>query len=116
MSLTITSISRGGRVLGCGRMTKNINDPHLPESGAIPRAKQPIVVCVSLQDLHINVDGSTKDRLRQVVATEWDLIIFDEVHLQLNGASEIHHRKPIGLKLKKRLDLSWHSVSPDPRR
>lgn len=92
------------------RHEDNINDPTLPESGKLPYADHPIVVAVSLQDLDINADGSTKKRLSQVVSTKWDLIIFDEVHF---GSRTERARYIIenpeadrGLKWKKRLDLS----------
>ena len=92
------------------RNDDNINDPHLPESGAIPRTSQAIVICVSLQDLHINADGSTKDRLKEVIKENWDLIIFDEVHFgsRTERAKYIleNPEDDIGLKWNKRLDLS----------
>jgi len=89
---------------------ENINDPHLADDGKIPETGGPIVICVSLQDLYIDADGSTKVRLRNVVATEWDLIIFDEVHFgsRTERAKYIieNECESVGLKWKKRLDLS----------
>lgn len=90
--------------------SENINDPQLADTGEIPETGGPIVTCVSLQDLYINADGSTKTRLSKVVATEWDLIIFDEVHFgsRTERAKYIieNESESIGLKWKKRLDLS----------
>lgn len=55
-------------------------DPSLSVEGEFPRASGPIVLCVSLQDLWIDEDGSTKDRLHKILEIAWDLVIFDEVH------------------------------------
>ncbi len=89
---------------------ENINDPHLPDSGELSKTTKPFVLCVSLQDLHINADGSTKRRLRHVVTLPWDLIIFDEVHFgsRTERAKYIieNPEEGVGLKWKKRLDLS----------
>lgn len=92
------------------RHEENINDPHLPENGQIPKSNGPMVVCVSLQDLEINTDGSTKERLKEVVKVPWDLIIFDEVHFgsRTERAKYIIENETdgIGLRWSKRLDLS----------
>jgi len=56
------------------------SDPHLTDSGDFPRISGPIVLCVSLQDLDIDKEGNTKDRLHKILEIEWDLVIFDEVH------------------------------------
>jgi len=82
----------------------NINDPYLPDTGIIPKSKGSMVVCVSLQDLAIEADGSTKKRLKEVSKTKWDLIIFDEVHF----GSRTERAKYIidSIDWKKRLDLS----------
>lgn len=82
----------------------NINDPYLPEDGKMPNTYNPIVLCVSLQDLSINDDGTTKQRLNELAKTKWDLIIFDEVHF----GSRTERAKYIidNLKWGKRLDLS----------
>lgn len=92
------------------RHEENINDPHLSDNGIIPKGNQPIIVCVSLQDLDINADGSTKERLREVVKVNWDLIIFDEVHFgsRTERAKYIieNEEEGIGLRWTKKLDLS----------
>lgn len=92
------------------KIDANINDLHLPDTGELPRTTKPFVVCVSLQDLHIHTDGSTKRRLAHVAALNWDLIIFDEVHFgsRTERAKYIieNPEEGIGLKWKKRLDLS----------
>lgn len=89
---------------------ENINDRYLEDTGELPNTNDSLVVCVSLQDLQINEDGSTKSRLGKIVTTLWDLIIFDEVHF----GSRTERAKYIienpeagkGLSWKKRLDLS----------
>jgi len=82
----------------------NINDPFLADDGKMPKSDKSIVLCVSLQDLSINDDGTTKQRLNELAKTKWDLIIFDEVHF----GSRTERAKYIidSLKWKKRLDLS----------
>lgn len=86
------------------RHVANLNDSTIDDEGNIPSTQGPIVVCVSLQDLSINADGSTKTRLQNIVKTDWDLIIFDEVHF----GSRTERAKYIidSLKWSKRLDLS----------
>ncbi|MDR4483648.1 MAG: DEAD/DEAH box helicase family protein [Nitrospirales bacterium] len=89
---------------------ENSNEPYLPDSGELPQTTHPIVVCVSLQDLDINADGSTKKRLKEIVTANWDMIIFDEVHFgsRTERAKYIieNQETGIGLKWGKRLDLS----------
>lgn len=82
----------------------NINDPFLSEDGKMPKSDGSVVLCVSLQDLSINDDGTTKQRLNELAKTKWDLIIFDEVHF----GSRTERAKYIidSLKWQKRLDLS----------
>ncbi|MEZ4873449.1 MAG: DEAD/DEAH box helicase family protein [Bdellovibrionales bacterium] len=79
-------------------------DPSLSSTGDFPRTSGPIVLCVSLQDLYIDEDGNTKERLQKIPEIEWDLVIFDEVHYgsRTERAREILNR----LKFKWRLDLS----------
>jgi len=86
------------------RNENNINDPHISSEGKFPQSDGPIALCVSLQDLSINADGSTKKRLAGVLRFKWDLIIFDEVHF----GSRTERAKYIidSLKWSKRLDLS----------
>lgn len=79
-------------------------EPTLTPEGVFPAHDGPRVLCVSLQDLDIDESGNTKLRLEQVVATEWDLIIFDEVHF---GSRTDRARHIIdSLKVKFRIDLS----------
>ena len=80
-------------------------DPYLKNDGSFSKKHQnEIVVCVSLQDLYIDGDGNTKERLKMIPETTWDLVIFDEVHYgsRTDRALEILER----LKFKRRLDLS----------
>ena len=80
------------------------NDPHLATDGSIPKCRGPIVLCVSLQDLSIDADGKTKERLKNVPSIDWDLVIFDEVHYgsRTDRAGHILNK----LRFSKRLDLS----------
>lgn len=80
------------------------SEPFLPPTGELPNNNGPIVVCASLQDLRINNDGTTKVRLKNVVDTHWDLIVFDEVHF----GSKTERAQYIidSLHWRKRLDLS----------
>lgn len=55
-------------------------EPCLSDTGDFPVFDGSRVLGISLQDLSIDSDGNTKLRLEQVVATHWDLVIFDEVH------------------------------------
>jgi superfamily II DNA or RNA helicase len=79
-------------------------DPSLNESGDFPKTSGPIVLCVSLQDLWIDEDGNTKERLHKIPEIAWDLVIFDEVHY----GSRTERAKSILEKIKftHRLDLS----------
>ena len=58
----------------------NKNELCLDEKGNFPEHFDSFVLCVSLQDLDIDDEGHIKDRLKKVLETEWDLLIFDEVH------------------------------------
>ncbi len=86
------------------RKAERPNDPHLSEDGTPPRCDGPLVLCVSLQDLAIDNEGNTKDRLQIIPQVEWDLVIFDEVHYGSRTARAEHILN--SLKFKKRLDLS----------
>lgn len=79
-------------------------DPSLTSDGAFPQSSGPIVLCVSLQDLWIDEDGTTKERLQRVPEIAWDLIIFDEVHYgsRTERAQNILDR----INFVHRLDLS----------
>lgn len=79
-------------------------DPSLIENGDFPRTSGPIVLCVSLQDLWIDEDGNTKERLHKIPEIAWDLVIFDEVHY----GSRTERAKNILEKIQftHRLDLS----------
>ncbi|WP_415064374.1 DEAD/DEAH box helicase family protein [Bdellovibrio sp.] len=80
------------------------NDPCLKSNGDFPKSTGPIVLCVSLQDLWIDKDGNTKERLRKIPEIAWDLVIFDEVHY----GSRTKRAKSIleQIKFTHRLDLS----------
>lgn len=84
--------------------TENSSDPHLTDTGDFPDCSGPIVLCVSLQDLWIDSEGNTKERLHKIPEIDWDLVIFDEVHY----GSRTERAKAIleQLKFKHRLDLS----------
>lgn len=92
--------------MGIRAKKKNNNsiEPSLTPDGFFPIFDGPKVLCVSLQDLEINENGQTKLRLEQLIKTEWDLIIFDEVHF----GSRTDRAKHIidSLKVRHRLDLS----------
>ena len=62
------------------RPHENQNELALDEAGNFPECREPLVLCVSLQDLDIDRQGQVKDRLKQLGQTKWDLLIFDEVH------------------------------------
>lgn len=80
------------------------NDLHIEDSGKIPDHSGPLVVCASLQDLAFEADGSIKARLRNIPQTNWDLVIFDEVHY---GSRTDRAKFIIGeIDANKRLDLS----------
>lgn len=79
-------------------------DPSLNDNGDFPLSSGPIVLCVSLQDLWIDAEGNTKERLHKIPEISWDLVIFDEVHY----GSRTERARGILEKLKFicRLDLS----------
>ena len=79
-------------------------DPSLGADGEFPRTSGPVVLCVSLQDLWIDNDGNTKERLHKIPEISWDLVIFDEVHYgsRTERAKNILDR----IKFTHRLDLS----------
>jgi superfamily II DNA or RNA helicase len=81
-----------------------LSDPSLSPTGDFPKSSGPIVLCVSLQDLWIDYDGHTKERLRKIPEMTWDLVIFDEVHY----GSRTERAKSIleQIKFAHRLDLS----------
>lgn len=79
-------------------------DPALNDSGDFPRTSGPIVLCVSLQDLWIDEDGNTKDRLHKIPEIAWDLVIFDEVHY--GSRTERAKSTLEKIKFTHRLDLS----------
>lgn len=90
-----------------GIRAKNIkrsNDPCLSSEGEFPLSEGPIVLCVSLQDLYIDKDLNTKERLHKIPMINWDLVIFDEVHYgsRTERAKDILDR----LIFRWRLDLS----------
>ena len=79
-------------------------EPCLADNGEFPVFDGPKVLGISLQDLSIDADGKTKIRLEKVVATHWDLVIFDEVHF---GSRTDRARHIIAsLQSDFRLDLS----------
>ncbi len=59
---------------------ENRNELFLNEIGDFPEHSDSLVLCVSLQDLDIDDQGNVKGRLKKVLETKWDLLIFDEVH------------------------------------
>ena len=82
----------------------NKNELYLDEKGDFPKHSGSLVLCISLQDLDIDDQGNVKNRLRRVLETNWDLLIFDEVHFggRTNRVQNIlKYLKPI-----YRLDLS----------
>ncbi len=86
------------------RKGENANELSLNEKGSFPNHTGPMVLCVSLQDLDIDEKGNIKDRLKKVLKTKWDLLVFDEVHFggQTNRVRNILKY----LKLRFKLDLS----------
>lgn len=80
------------------------NDPALSSNGDFPRTSGPIVLCVSLQDLWVDEDGNTKERLHKILKIDWDLVIFDEVHYgsRTERAQNILEK----IQFRHRLDLS----------
>ncbi|STX28452.1 Type III restriction enzyme, res subunit [Legionella beliardensis] len=79
-------------------------DPCLDTHSDFHIYDNPILLCVSLQDLWIDKYGNTKERLQKIPRIRWDLIIFDEVHYgsRTERASYILNQ----LNYKYRLDLS----------
>ena len=86
------------------KKTSNVNQLYLDERGQFPKHSGPLVLCVSLQDLDIDEKGNIKDRLKEVLKTNWDLLVFDEVHF--GGQTERVKNILQYLKPKFRLDLS----------
>ncbi|CZI28725.1 TPA: DEAD/DEAH box helicase family protein [Legionella pneumophila] len=84
--------------------SKVSTDPNLDSHSDFHEYDHPIVLCVSLQDLWIDGDGKTKERLQNIPKVDWDLIIFDEVHYgsRTERASHILNQ----IKFNYRLDLS----------
>ena len=83
---------------------ENPNELFLDEKGNFPVCQGPLVLCVSLQDLDIDEQGVVKDRLKQVIKTKWDLLIFDEVHFGSQTTRVQNILKYLNPKF--RLDLS----------
>ena len=83
---------------------ENINELYLDDQGNFPEYTGSLVLCISLQDLDIDDKGNIKDRLKKVVKTNWDLLIFDEVHF--GGRTNRVENILKYLKPKYRLDLS----------
>lgn len=86
------------------KKTDNPNELFLTSTEPLSKFEKPFVLCVSLQDLDISEDGLVKDRLQSILETDWDLLIFDEVHF--GGRTDrvkniLQHLNP-----KFRLDLS----------
>lgn len=83
---------------------KNPNEPFLSNQDDLNKYSTPFILCVSLQDLDISEDGEIKERLKGVLKTDWDLLIFDEVHfgsLTERAKNILKYLNP-----KIRLDLS----------
>ena len=83
---------------------ENKNELTLDETGNFPECCGPLVLCVSLQDLDIDEQGNVKDRLKKVIKTKWDLLVFDEVHF--GGRTDRVRSILKYLDPKFRLDLS----------
>lgn len=105
MSAALDHVAFDGWIGIRGRKkSKNSIEPALSDRGEFPHFDGPKVLCVSLQDLDIDKDGNTKIRLEKVLETQWDLVIFDEVHY----GSRTERAKHIisNINPKHRLDLS----------
>jgi len=76
----------------------------LSDNGDFPVFEDSRVLGISLQDLAIDANGNTKIRLEKVLATPWDLVIFDEVHFGSRTDRAQHILN--SLKHDFRLDLS----------
>ena len=87
------------------------NEPYLDQQRSLSHHTNPLVLCVSLQDLDIDENGKIKDRLKEVLTTSWDLLIFDEVHF--GGQTDRVQNIIKYLKPKYRLDLSGTPFSFD---
>ncbi len=83
---------------------ENKNELFLDDTGQLPEHSGSLVLCVSLQDLDIDEQGNIKDRLKKVLRTNWDLLIFDEVHF--GGRTNRVQNILKYLKPTYRLDLS----------
>ena len=83
---------------------ENPNILFLEKKGDLKEYSTPFVLCVSLQDLDISDRGEVKDRLKDILKTNWDLLIFDEVHF--GGRTERVKNILKYIKPKFRLDLS----------
>ncbi len=92
--------------LGIRAKKRNGNsvEPCLSDTGEFTDFDGSRVLGISLQDLTIDAKGNTKLRLEQVVATRWDLVIFDEVHFGSRTDRARHILE--SLKHDFRLDLS----------
>ena len=86
------------------KKTNNAHQLFLDEEGTFPQHSGPQVLCVSLQDLDIDDQGQVKDRLKKALTTNWDLLIFDEVHF--GGQTDRVKNILKFLQPKHRLDLS----------
>ena len=86
------------------KKSENTNELYFDEQSSVLQHSGHLVLCVSLQDLDIDEYGNVKDRLKTVLETKWDLLIFDEVHFggQTNRVKNILKY----LKPRFRLDLS----------
>lgn len=84
--------------------SKISTEPNLDTHANFIESEQSIVVCVSLQDLWIDVNGKTKSRLQNIPKVVWDLIIFDEVHYGSKTERAAHILNQ--LRFTHRLDLS----------
>ncbi len=84
--------------------SKISTEPTLDTHADFHTKNNPVVLCVSLQDLWIDKHGNTKERLQNIPKISWDLIIFDEVHYgsRTERASHILNQ----LNFRYRLDLS----------
>ena len=80
------------------------NELYINSSGDFPNYDGSLVLCISLQDLDIDENGIVKDRLKEVLNIQWDLLIFDEVHF--GGRTDRVKNILKYLKPKYRLDLS----------
>ena len=89
---------------GIRAMEENPNEPFLTNNGGLKQCSIPFVLCVSLQDLDISEDGKVKERLKEVLCNDWDLLIFDEVHF--GGRTDRVKNILKWLNPRFRLDLS----------